>query len=339
MLAGFYGQGRHSRAKAFEAAERALGLVGLPTDPRAPVDGLGAAALKKLELAKALATSPKLLLADESLSGLDEHEMDHAAELLRRIRQDLEHHDHLGRAHHGRPDARGGPRDGARSRREDRRGLAGAGRERSARDRGLSRHPGRGGLGGPRPPAADARAQVRLRRLRDVSGAVRRVARREGRRGGRRHRPERRRQDDADARHLRADPAHLRLDPPGGRRSGGDAVAPDRGARRRPRAGEPPPVPAHDGRGQSENGRLRAVGPAEIPPAARDRLRAVPAPPGAPSPARRQHVRRRAADVRHRPRPHVGAQAARCSTSRRPGSRRSSSSRCSTSSSASGPAA
>jgi branched-chain amino acid transport system ATP-binding protein len=89
MLAGFYGQGRHSRAKAFEAAQQALGLVGLPTDPRAPVDGLGAAALKKLELAKALATSPKLLLADESLSGLDENEMDLAADLLQRIRKDL----------------------------------------------------------------------------------------------------------------------------------------------------------------------------------------------------------------------------------------------------------
>ena len=89
MLSGFFGQGRHSRAKAFEAAERALGLVGLPTDPHAPVDGLGAAALKKLELAKALATSPKLLLADESLSGLDENEMDLAADLLQRIRNDL----------------------------------------------------------------------------------------------------------------------------------------------------------------------------------------------------------------------------------------------------------
>jgi branched-chain amino acid transport system ATP-binding protein len=63
--------------------------VGLPADPRAPVDGLGAAALKKLELAKALATSPKLLLADESLSGLDENEMDLAADLLQRIRRDL----------------------------------------------------------------------------------------------------------------------------------------------------------------------------------------------------------------------------------------------------------
>jgi len=88
-LAGFYGQGRHSRTRAFEAAERALDLVGLPIDRHAPVDGLGAAGLKKLELAKALATGPKLLLADESLSGLDEHEMDQAADMLRRIRKDV----------------------------------------------------------------------------------------------------------------------------------------------------------------------------------------------------------------------------------------------------------
>jgi branched-chain amino acid transport system ATP-binding protein len=89
VLCGFYGQGRHSRAKAFAAAERALHLVGLPTDRTGTVDGLGAAALKKLELAKALATEPKLLLADESLSGLDEHEMDQAADVLRRICREL----------------------------------------------------------------------------------------------------------------------------------------------------------------------------------------------------------------------------------------------------------
>ncbi len=88
-LAGFYGQGRHSRSAAFEAAERALGLVGLPTDRHAMVDGLGAAGLKKLELAKALATGPQLLLADESLGGLDEHEMDQAADMLRAIRKEL----------------------------------------------------------------------------------------------------------------------------------------------------------------------------------------------------------------------------------------------------------
>ena len=64
-------------------------MVGLPTDRQASVDGLGAAGLKKLELAKALATGPKLLLADESLGGLDEHEMDQAADMLRKIRDEL----------------------------------------------------------------------------------------------------------------------------------------------------------------------------------------------------------------------------------------------------------
>jgi len=88
-VAGFYGQGRHSRKNADEAAERALRLVGLTTDRHARVDGLGAAGLKKLELAKALATGPKLLLADESLGGLDEHEMDQAADMLRNIRDEL----------------------------------------------------------------------------------------------------------------------------------------------------------------------------------------------------------------------------------------------------------
>ena len=63
--------------------------MGLPVDRDAPVTGLGAAGLKKLELAKALATGPSLLLADESLGGLDEAEMVQAAEMLRRIRTQL----------------------------------------------------------------------------------------------------------------------------------------------------------------------------------------------------------------------------------------------------------
>jgi branched-chain amino acid transport system ATP-binding protein len=88
-LAGYFGQGRHSRAKAEEAAERALAMVGLPADRSMSVDGLGAAGLKKLELAKALATGPKLLLADESLGGLDDSEMEQAAEMLRKIRDEL----------------------------------------------------------------------------------------------------------------------------------------------------------------------------------------------------------------------------------------------------------
>jgi ABC-type branched-subunit amino acid transport system ATPase component len=88
-LAGYFGQGRHSRAKAEDAAEHALAMVGLPADRTISVDGLGAAGLKKLELAKALATGPKLLLADESLGGLDDTEMDQAADMLRKIRDEL----------------------------------------------------------------------------------------------------------------------------------------------------------------------------------------------------------------------------------------------------------
>ena len=53
-LAAFYGRGEHpSREKAWKMAKEALALVKLPTDPRARVDGLGAAGLKKLELARA----------------------------------------------------------------------------------------------------------------------------------------------------------------------------------------------------------------------------------------------------------------------------------------------
>jgi branched-chain amino acid transport system ATP-binding protein len=86
-LAAYYGEaGRVTRAEAHRRAEEALGLVGLPTDAAATTEGLGAAALKKLELARALATKPKLLLADESLGGLDSSEMDRAADLLGSIR-------------------------------------------------------------------------------------------------------------------------------------------------------------------------------------------------------------------------------------------------------------
>jgi branched-chain amino acid transport system ATP-binding protein len=88
-LAAFYGAGeRVSRAEARKRAEDALDLIGLPRDEDARTDGLGAAGLKKLEMARALATQPKVLLADESLGGLDEQEMNLAADMLKRIRDE-----------------------------------------------------------------------------------------------------------------------------------------------------------------------------------------------------------------------------------------------------------
>jgi branched-chain amino acid transport system ATP-binding protein len=86
-LAAYYGKaGAIDRRAARARAEEALAMVGLPADATATTDGLGAAALKKLELARALATGPRLLLADESLGGLDSAEMERAADLLESIR-------------------------------------------------------------------------------------------------------------------------------------------------------------------------------------------------------------------------------------------------------------
>ncbi len=80
---------RTSEAEARHRALQVLDLVGLPTDPGAQPTQLGAGGLKKLELARALATGPKLLLADESLGGLDPGEMASAADMLRRVRGEL----------------------------------------------------------------------------------------------------------------------------------------------------------------------------------------------------------------------------------------------------------
>jgi branched-chain amino acid transport system ATP-binding protein len=88
-VSAYFGQnGTISRSRAQELAQEALDLVKLRADSGITVDTLGAGGLKKLELARALSTQPKLLLADESLGGLDETEMDSAADMLKGIRRE-----------------------------------------------------------------------------------------------------------------------------------------------------------------------------------------------------------------------------------------------------------
>ena len=90
MAAHFGAAERNTEAEARRRAQEILD-AGRPARPipRRPRPLLGAGGLKKLELARALATGPTLLLADESLGGLDPSEMPDAAEMLRRIRGEL----------------------------------------------------------------------------------------------------------------------------------------------------------------------------------------------------------------------------------------------------------
>ncbi|HEX9821871.1 MAG TPA: ABC transporter ATP-binding protein [Methylomirabilota bacterium] len=89
VAAHFGATERTGEAEARRRATQILDLVGLPADPEASSVLLGAGGLKKLELARALATAPSLLLADESLGGLDPTEMAGAADMLRRVRREL----------------------------------------------------------------------------------------------------------------------------------------------------------------------------------------------------------------------------------------------------------
>ena len=89
VAAHFGASERTDEAEARRRAHAVLEMVDLPTDSHAMPTLLGAGGLKKLELARALATRPTLLLADESLGGLDPTEMHDAAEMLRRIRGEL----------------------------------------------------------------------------------------------------------------------------------------------------------------------------------------------------------------------------------------------------------
>ena len=75
------------RAAALAAAADVARLVGLDTMLEQPAATLTVAGRKRLELARALATSPKLLLLDEVLAGLNPSEIRDMVPMIRAIRE------------------------------------------------------------------------------------------------------------------------------------------------------------------------------------------------------------------------------------------------------------
>lgn len=78
--------GRETLATARRVAAEVLDLVGLGARAAQPAGNLALPDQKRLELARALATQPKLVLLDEIMAGLRPGEVDQAIGLLRQIR-------------------------------------------------------------------------------------------------------------------------------------------------------------------------------------------------------------------------------------------------------------
>lgn len=82
------GGGQALLSKAREQARAQLEFVGLGGSLDKRADELGGPGRKRLELAKALAMQPKVLLCDEVMAGLNLVEIDEVIEVIRRVRDE-----------------------------------------------------------------------------------------------------------------------------------------------------------------------------------------------------------------------------------------------------------
>ena len=84
----FGNSGKISFVEARDKVEKNLEFVGYPLDKKNyPVKNLNVVELKRVQLARALATDPKLLLLDEVTTGLNPKESNDAISLIQKIRE------------------------------------------------------------------------------------------------------------------------------------------------------------------------------------------------------------------------------------------------------------
>ncbi len=80
---------RDSEREAIAEAERLLAFVGLGGQGDMVADHLSYGAQRRLEVARALATRPRLLLLDEPVAGMNPSETTEMADFIRRLRDEL----------------------------------------------------------------------------------------------------------------------------------------------------------------------------------------------------------------------------------------------------------
>lgn len=86
VVAALYGRMREgSRSAAEDRAREILAEVGLAREARRPAETLTLAGQKRLEIARAIAAGPRLLLLDEVLAGLTATEVADALDMIRAL--------------------------------------------------------------------------------------------------------------------------------------------------------------------------------------------------------------------------------------------------------------